>query len=136
MQPWTPSGWVGFSRWAILSADSVGLSRLLSQSASKTTFFAPKTAYLGAKLGVLAGRVSPTGFWAGWADRANPDRRARNRSQQQFALEKTEKDVRGKELMPLDQNDLRCSILTLSTLLSALHAVLLLIARYRDGRPE
>ena len=64
-QPWNPSGWVGFSPWAILGADSVGLSRLLSQSASKTTFFAPKTAYLGAKLGVLTGYVSPTGFWAG-----------------------------------------------------------------------
>ena len=76
-QPWNPSGWVGFSPWAILGADSVGLSRLLSQSASKTTFFAPKTAYLGAKLGILAGHVSPTGFWAGWADRSNPDRRAR-----------------------------------------------------------
>ena len=52
-QPWNPSGWVGFSPRAILGADSVGLSRLLSQSASKTTFFAPKTAYLGVKKIVL-----------------------------------------------------------------------------------
>jgi hypothetical protein len=29
-QPRNPSGWVGFSPWAILGADSVGLSRLLS----------------------------------------------------------------------------------------------------------
>jgi hypothetical protein len=72
-----PGGLGGLPTWAILSTDSVGLSRESSQFTSKTSSFAPKTAYSGAKLAVLAGRVSPTGFWAGRADRANPDRRAR-----------------------------------------------------------
>jgi hypothetical protein len=43
----------------------------------KSPFSPPKQLIWGAKLGVLAGRVSPLGFWAGRAGRANPDRQAR-----------------------------------------------------------